>query len=136
MANFFGNMKVFRQATKECLESEAVDAKDREVLREGLWVLNVTDHGVKAAVVGGILLLVDWKKRVSAFRREVPLALVGFTFCALAEYGGYYFTQSKTKTILNKYTGYKDGVFVNPDKYKAMRANFEKKNKNAKGNLL
>lgn len=58
-------------------------------------------------------------------RREIPCAVMAFGLCAAADYAAYRYSFAQTEKILVKYTGFRDGVFVSPDKFAAMRKNYQ-----------
>ena len=57
-------------------------------------------------------------------RREVPFAFLAFGMCALADYAASEYVFKQNEKILVKYTGFKDGIYVNPGKFLKMRENF------------
>ena len=61
-------------------------------------------------------------------KREIPCAFLAFGLCAAADYIAYRYSFSQTEKILLKYTGFRDGVYVNPDKFATMRKNYQAAN--------
>ena len=58
-------------------------------------------------------------------RREVPFAFLAFGLCAAADYAASEYAFSHYSGILLQYTGFKDGIYVNPGKYAPMKASFQ-----------
>ena len=75
-------------------------------------------------IAAGFIFLVDWKKQASVFKREVPFAFLAFGLCALADYTASEYIFKQNEDILLKYTGFKDGIYVNPAKFLKMKDNF------------
>ena len=57
-------------------------------------------------------------------KREVPFAFLAFGLCALADYTASEYIFKQNEQILLKYTGFKDGIYVNPAKFLKMKNNF------------
>ena len=66
----------------------------------------------------------DWKKQTSLIKREIPFAFLAFSLCAIADYAASEYIFKENEKILLKYTGFKDGIYMNPAKFMKMRENF------------
>lgn len=53
--------------------------------------------------------------------------MLAFGLCALADLLSHKYAMAQTETILTKYTGLRDGIFVSPEKFGSMRKMYEQK---------
>lgn len=82
--------------------------------------------GTKVLIAGSFYKFVDWKRPASILQREIPYAVLAFALCGLADYLTFRYAFSQTEKTLVKYTGFRDGVYVNPDKFQAMKKNYDR----------
>jgi hypothetical protein len=90
-------------------------------LRENVKLLDYAPWGTKLVIAFGIILGVNWKKDVPFTRRELPLAVGAIVVSTLSDYlmSDYIWKQHETDVI--RLTGYKNGIYLSPQKMKAMR---------------
>ncbi len=84
-------------------------------------ILETVPWITKGIIALGIVFGVDWKKQVPITKREFPLALGAITFCAVADYltNDYVWRQHEAEIV--RLTGFKNGVYVSPERMKKMR---------------
>lgn len=78
-------------------------------------------------LITGIVFGVNWKREVPFTRRELPLALGAIAVSALSDFlvSNYVWGQHEVDII--KLTGFKNGIYVNPERMKQMRLNMGNK---------
>lgn len=90
-------------------------------------MIEYTSYGTKGAILLGILLGVDWKKKVSVTRREVPLALAAIALCAASDFLVLEHVWAQHEKEVNKITGFKNGIYVKPEVMARMRKSMANK---------
>lgn len=119
-------IKAYSEATNECLASNSVSQEDKKLMEDMRNFQKYSYYGTKALIVAGFYKLVDWKRPASILQREIPYAILAFGLCAAADYLTFRYAFSQTEKTLIKYTGFRDGVYVNPDKFQSMKKSFDR----------
>lgn len=71
---------------EETAKSEDVDLKERESIYQSLKLMNYSSWAAKGLILTSAVFFVDWKKKVSFVKREIPLTIGALVFCALTDY--------------------------------------------------
>lgn len=77
----------------------------------------------------GIVFGVNWKKAVPMSKRELPLALGAIGFCALSDYITSEYVWKEHEVEVVRLTGFKNGIYVSPERMVSMREKMMKGNK-------
>ena len=84
--DIISNLKLRRDAARDCINSEVVEEKDKEQLRAGEQLLDYSYYISKGIIASGFIFLVNWRKQVPITKREIPLSFLAFALCFGADY--------------------------------------------------
>lgn len=90
-------------------------------MKHHLQMIDYCSWATKGAIVLGVLLGVDWKKKVSLTRRELPLAFGAIALSAISDYLVLEHVWSQHEKDVCKLTGFKNGIYVKPEVMVRMR---------------
>jgi len=69
-----------------------------------------------------IAFSINWKKPAPITRRELPLALGAIAISALSDFAVMDYVWKQHEAEVVRLTGYKNGIYVSPERLKAMRS--------------
>ena len=85
-------------------------------------ILDYAPWITKGSIILGIVLGGNGKKPVPMTRRELPLAVTAIALSAVSDYFVVEWVWNQHEQDVVKLTGFKNGIFISPDRMKAMRS--------------
>ncbi len=119
--DFIPLLRAKKNALDDCKGSLELPPEKRTQMQHHLQMIQYTSWGTKGAILLGILVGVDWKRKVSVTRREVPLALGAIALCAVSDYLVLEHVWGQHEKEVSKLTGFKNGIYVKPEVMARMR---------------
>lgn len=85
-------------------------------MSDGLQILNTWPWITKGAIFVGIVFGVNWKKAVPFTKRQLPLAVGAILLSAASDFLINDYIWKKHQLEITKLTGFKNGIFVSPER--------------------
>lgn len=120
--DFIPLLRQRKNALRDCANAQQLTPERRTKIQQNLSILDSVPWFTKGAIVLGVIFGVDWKKTVPFSKRQLPLAIGFVAVSAISDYmiNNYVWKQHEAEVV--RLTGFKDGIYVNPERMAAMRS--------------
>lgn len=119
--DFIPLLKAKKNALRDCQDTDQLAPAKRQQIKNNLQIVEYSPWVTKGTILLAIILGVNWKKQVPMSRRQLPLAVAAIAISALSDYLVLDYVWKQHETDIVKLTGFKNGIYVTPDKMVSMR---------------